>query len=169
MALGFGGKPLWSAPYLRIESASPGFRVWQGYSVVPRRFISIGHPFWNNLLLPLRAEFGARIVTNDGRWTPYAGSRIGWEVPLSWFACKYLGWFSLVPNWTYESALVGRPDAWGPGVDLRLFDLVNISYEQEQREGATKSVFTAGIQVGFDLLSIAEGTRNGTNKARVEK
>jgi len=154
MGLEFGDRPRWAPPYLRVEGANPGFRLLQGFSILPRS----APP--TPLLQRVRWEVGLHATWKSAPSQFWIPLRVGIETPL----VPGLRWISLFPSWTVSVPLTDSAMAPRPGLDLVLFDLAHLRIDLKTRE---RPEITAGIRTGFDPSTILEGLANGTNKHRI--
>lgn len=147
MGLEFGDRPRWTPPYLRVEGANPGFRLLQGFSVLPRQAPPLP------LLQRLRWEVGLHATWKSAPSQFWMPLRLGMEFPV----LPGVRWLSLFPSWTVSVPLTDSVLAGRPGVDLLLLDVAHLRLDAISRG---RPEITAGIRTGFDPIAIARGLAN---------
>lgn len=150
IGIAVGQKPRWSPGYLRVEGANPGFRILQGYSVLPRSLAPLP------ILDLMRWEAGLHSSWNSDTAQFWIPVRIGLEIPM----CTYA---SLVPSATWEWSLTKDTSFIRYGIDLLAIDFIHIRLDIP---GWEMPEVTAGVRIGFDPVALSEGLFNGTNKSR---
>jgi hypothetical protein len=153
MGLQFGDRPRWAPPYIRIEGANPGFRVLQGFSLLPRRWAPMP------VLDRFRGEIGLHPTWKSAPSQLWMPLRLGLETPV----LPGVRWLSLFPSWTFSVPLTDSTIPPRPGVDLVAFDVVHLRLDLV--EGKRPDI-TAGLRTGFDPATLVEGLITGTTGGR---
>lgn len=176
---GFGEKPTWAPPYLKVEASTRGITFLQGHPV-PKNIVLAAPEalIFRTTLAMLRLEFGGSVFKNPADYLSYSSFvtlRSALEIQIS-------DNISLLPGVTenlpfYQKVGEFSLHAKNPkfGMSLLLGDIVGFRLDLPRKDfeeanevmGYLRSLqFATSAQFGFDIYAISEGLRNGSSHQR---